>query len=653
MLVILSIVVILGMSSVAIDVGRLFTQQRFMQNAVDAAALAGGKAIVINAGSAGATVLTIEQAARDILAIDLAASPVGTPAAVPADPPVFDGASTGPNLVDGVVVTDAAGTPLADTAGLSTATDVRVAIRASVDFMLGRAIGVNAGNVAVHAHVKLDYGGKMMPIAARRYVGGVGPNNPVPNPCPEIHTSNMFFDLAATSETDCTGSVDTTASPLSYNGRSPASPTDPGPIIELVGQGADAYGGGVSFRGFITLDIRNFQSTTSRVYYNGVTSGTNAQTLKSMEAGWVPKGYPGPAFPPVISPPDPQDQVGIMDGNSAGIIVDAMQTRFNVGDMFICALYDGTVRTIPAFWLTSTSPIPALTAGAPPLATAGAVQVTPNKAFVDQVALSIVQKPDWLTIGFPPGNIAPNYPQGTTINFTNASVAAGTPDQVDTVWVKGADTNVPNNQNAPDFYLPVPVMVGSVDKDFSWSPTSPQLAPSVWGDFVTFNITITTDAANNFTGSNDVVVSTDQSGTVAPAWPAGSFWFNGTQGQTTATVSLSTPTGQGSHHTRSGSFTFTVNTTALGGQATYSIPLVFTATNSSGESIRHVDVLKVLGNVQQTSSNYVDIIGFAAYRITSMDANTIWGQIVTPIAATPDDGQLRIALQPRLVPWSP
>ena len=51
-------------------------------------------------------------------------------------------------------------------------------------------------------------------------------------------------------------------------------------------------------------------SPPSNVFYNGVTAGTNANTLKAMEAGWVATGYPGPDFPPVTTPPDPNDQVG-------------------------------------------------------------------------------------------------------------------------------------------------------------------------------------------------------------------------------------------------------------------------------------------------------------------------------------------------------
>ena len=101
------------------------------------------------------------------------------------------------------------------------------------------------------------------------------------------------------------GSLRSTPNPgAAFNATTPGDdPVNHGPIIALVGQGA-APSNAASFRGFVALDIRNFQSQTppSNVFYNGVTAGTNANTLKALEASWVATGYPGPNFPPVIAP---------------------------------------------------------------------------------------------------------------------------------------------------------------------------------------------------------------------------------------------------------------------------------------------------------------------------------------------------------------
>src|SRR5438034_7619100 len=56
-----------------------------------------------------------------------------------------------------------------------------------------------------------------------------------------------------------------------------------------------------------------------------------------------------PGLPPAITPPYPNDQEGIMDGNSAGIIVDAINTRYVPGDEILTGVYPGVVMSIPDF----------------------------------------------------------------------------------------------------------------------------------------------------------------------------------------------------------------------------------------------------------------------------------------------------------------
>ncbi|HEX5823909.1 MAG TPA: pilus assembly protein TadG-related protein, partial [Candidatus Limnocylindrales bacterium] len=126
-LVALSFVLLLGMAGVAIDAGRFLTQRRFLQNAADAAALAAANTVVQRSS---ATVATVEQAARDNLAINLAGSAVGAPIVVVPASPFFGGLpALGPNLVNGIVLTSADGTPLAPGDGADRITDIRVALR--------------------------------------------------------------------------------------------------------------------------------------------------------------------------------------------------------------------------------------------------------------------------------------------------------------------------------------------------------------------------------------------------------------------------------------------------------------------------------------------------------------------------------------------
>ena len=151
----------------------------------------------------------------------------------------------------------------------------------------------------------------------------------------------------------------------------------------------------------MALDIRNFQyqSPPSNVFYNGVTAGMNANTIKDIEAGWVAAGYPGPDFPPVTLPPDPNDQVGIIDGNSSGIIIDEIDERYSPGDEILAAVYSGTVQSIPDFAYTVATTATINTNQN--RNNAITMSVTKNASFTGVVATSAF--PDWGDAGHPYG----------------------------------------------------------------------------------------------------------------------------------------------------------------------------------------------------------------------------------------------------------
>jgi hypothetical protein len=53
-----------------------------------------------------------------------------------------------------------------------------------------------------------------------------------------------------------------------------------------------------------------------------------------------------------------------------------------------------------------------------------------------------------------------------------------------------------------------------------------------------------------------------------------------------------------------------------------------------------------------TSDEYVDILGFTTFRITSLDSNTVWGYAISGVYADMNDPALRRGQVARLVPWS-
>ena len=448
----MSMVVIMAAAGLAFDIGRFYSEKRFLQNAADAGALA-----VANALIRGETNTDAEAEGRDVLTRNLIGSPTGTPGVVTTTPEYESGhMGEAEYLTSGILISGG---------------EVRVAIKSDVSYTFGRVVGFGTNRVGGRARVKTV--GDLLPIAVRHYINAPGPFAGAVAPCDG--NTNQFQDLVATANTACLGSTSDgslrgTPSPgNAFNASAPDDdPVNHGPIIALVGQGASPSNA-ASFRGFVALDIRNFQyaSPPSNVFYNGVTSGTNANTLKAMEAGWVATGYPGPDFPPVTTPPDPNDQVGIIDGNSSGIVVDAINDRYDPGAEILAAVYSGTVSSIPDF-----------TYAVPSTATINTNQtrngsitmsVTKNASFTGVVSTSAF--PNWgetthpwgstLTpLSFSPSPLTPNG----TVTWTTFQTT-GAPQGVYTVWVQG-------HSSSPvllDHFYPVGISIGSVNRDFSTS----------------------------------------------------------------------------------------------------------------------------------------------------------------------------------------
>ena len=76
----------MGIAGLAFDIGRFYSEKRFLQNAADSGALA-----VANALIRGESATDAEAEGRDVLARNLAGSPSGTTASGRDDAPVRDG----------------------------------------------------------------------------------------------------------------------------------------------------------------------------------------------------------------------------------------------------------------------------------------------------------------------------------------------------------------------------------------------------------------------------------------------------------------------------------------------------------------------------------------------------------------------------------
>jgi uncharacterized repeat protein (TIGR01451 family) len=625
---VLAVTAIFAAAGLAFDIGRFYSEERFLQNSADAAALAAGTALI-----RGETTSQADARAREVLSANFAHSPSGISPTLPPATPVYESGHAGDPayLINGILISGQ---------------EVRVAVQNPVAYTFGRVVGLNSNTIRGKARVKLQ--GRLLPIAVRNFINPSGPNPGVTAPC--VDDRRAFMDFFATADTACLG-TDSDASLRSdpnlgsaFDSSNPDSDrTNHGPIVEILGQGAQPNNG-ADFRGFLALDIRNFQAVGTQQYYNGVTAATNPTTLKSMEAAWVTiGGYPGPLFPPITSPPDPNDEAAAMSGNSTGTVIDEVAKRFTKGDEILVAVYSGNVNAIPDFAISSPATLALPTTGT--VATGTTVKVSRNQAFSGQVTLSTLA--DTLDpanpmvtgtllggsspITYNPNPVTPSLGSGQTVTLKNISTS-GASTGIYTLWIQ-AQAGSPYLTTK---LVPLPIKVGTVNGDFTMSADATDKIAVNSGDTVTFTLSLTN--ANNGSYGKPVQLSLD-----GPL-PTG-------MGPVSFSASPVTPTSSGVTSTLS------INTGTMP-TGRYNVVVRASGANNDSSPRPVTHLLQLTIDVQTGDSgnqNYVDISGFALMRITSdplVNSNTIYAYAITPVVLDPDDPLLRRGQAARLVPWN-
>ena len=624
----LSITVLFAAAGLAFDIGRFYAERRFLQNAADAAALAGANALIQGRTQSEADVI-----ARAVLAANFSRGPNGvTPAQPPTTPQYESGHAGDPvYLTNGILFDNC---------------DVRVAVQNAIGYTFGRAVGLSSSLIGGQARAKCH--GNVLPIAVRQFVSAPGPaTTNSTSPC--AHNESQFMDFFATADTACLGTESNSSLRVqpsagsNFDALNPDSdPASHGPIVAILGQGAQP-GNGADFRGFIALDIRNFASTTSQLYYNKVTAGTNSNTLKAMEANWITVGgYPGPQFPAAITPPDPNDQVATLSGNSTGAAISAALTRFVPGDEIMVAVYPGNVMAIPDFAMTSPGTITLPESGV--TASAGSFKVSRNQAFSGQVTLATIadtlDPANPMVLGtlvgadpitYNPNPVTPSLGGGQNVAMQNLTTAGATPG-IYALFVRG-------QAGAPYLttkYEPFGIQIGTVDRDFAFSSDASSKDAAAVGDNVTFTLTLQNSPNRNTNFGNPVTLSVDgplPTGTGPVTFGATTVTPSKAGASTTLTINTGT--------LATGSYTFTVRATGMNG-------------DSTSRKVTHLLNLtvRVAPSASVGNQEYVDIVGFAVMRIAAMDANTISAYAITPVIPDPNDSRLRRGQVAKLVPWN-
>jgi hypothetical protein len=601
---VLSLVALMAAAGLAFDIGRFYTERRFLQNAADAAALAAANSLI-----RGDTEAAARADALAVLTDNFAHPPNGVTPALP--PPsgseVYESGHAGSpsHLVDGILFGSGS---------------IRVAVRDTVPYTFGRAVGF--GSQVIVARARVAFNGNLLPIAARNFVNTPGPSG---GSYPCTFNDRRFMDFFATADTACLG-TDTNAST-----RTPASLASPGHTFEILGQGAQP-GNGADFRGFVTLDIRDYTNTTSQVYYNNVPPGTTASVLKDLEARWIfTGGYPGPYFPPATMPPDPDDQVGILSGNSTGAAIDAFDDRFGVGDTILVCVYSGMTSQIPDFQMNAPVGVSLPTTG--PTTSVGSFRVSRNQAFSGTVALTTVgdagDLANPMTAGtllggatpftYSPNPVTPTQGGGALVTMTNATTAGATPG-IYTVWLR------------------VSINVGGVNRDFILSGPIEGLAPTL-GSSASWTINLKRATSSGF--GSDVTLSLEALPGQSLPTGLGSVSFS------------ANPVSIGSGSGTNVNLSINAGTLAAG---QYS--MVVRATGMNGDSpnrqVTHLMPITLLVATGSASSNtdYLDITGFAVMKVAAINSNTVMAYAVTPVIADLSDSRLRLGQVARLVPWN-
>jgi hypothetical protein len=233
---------------------------------------------------------------------------------------------------------------------------------------------------------------------------------------------------------------------------------------------------------------------------------------------------------------------------------------------------------------------------------------------------------------FSPSNLSPNG----TITWSNFQTS-GAPQGVYSVWIQG-------NSSDPvllDHYYPVGIAIGSVNRDFSTS-SGATVALATTGSTGTAPVTISTTNNNGTFFGGAVTLSVEGGPDSLPTpgvLPAGI----GAISVSPSTITLNKGTSQ--------TATISINGGTLGPDV-YLLTLRVTGTNSTGQPVTRLMPITLTIATASTSNEYVDILGFATFRVSGVSSNVIEGYAISGLYADMNDPALRRGQVARLVPWN-
>ena len=653
LLVVFFFFVFLAFAALAVDGTNIYLRRRQLQNIADAAALAAAQQLAQTQMVTAAYQVAMDSIAENRGRVEWYSTET-TP-----DPP-------NTNVGSGVGLT--MGIEIAGTC------DVRVAlVWGDIGTYFAQFVGQETLQVGANAHAGCNRAGGLQPIAVKRFGDERDWNLDLTNAndasvyCDECTTHQSLEEQGLDNANDFLRPVITDTifqwpgwpgGPEMYASPSPHADlvSGPGRDYFFLGSNTDPNIGTTSYAGLVNLDIRHVASPPVE-YYNGVTPGTQANTLKDMAEYYIRRGY-------CCDIPVPGDQVAMFNGGSTAFSPQAFQETYAVGDVVAVIVYNGHVFNTPSLELTGDDPnykatYPTTTTIASNVLTYS-INLEATNGFQSAVS-GVAMNVEGLD-GFASWALAPASPvlgrngineQTVALVVTPFTTTVGTTTQVLTgtrMFYVSAIDNGTGGTGIRRYWAGIATVgdtVNSVQRDLpavTGMPTNPnqtypfvrvvkgqqakyQIQLDLWG--VASNQNVTVDNSTLPTGFEWVS---------APSWSVATQ-YNKHPG---ATLTLN----------------LKVNDTAEARATPHVIPLTVSA---AGMATQTFNLYVIVEEAQTTVTKYVEILGYAALEITGyynsnnpvgpgQPANAVRGRIVSQLMSDPS--QLTLGLRARLIPWN-
>lgn len=449
-----------------IDSGMIYMERRHLQNVADAACLAASSEI-----SFGGDADSAKKAANDYIIRNMEAN-----ARAAFDLPE--------NLSTLDFINNPTGTGVDLTRGIEVnGSEVRVAVTFPAFTYFMRLGGIDTYDVMARARCDATQGGGLWPVAIVRFPGyddkedriGVA-NTGVTLPQtygnghkvkylkvrdilqPKSRNDGVLNNGSGNTGTGCSpdrnwynwptlGNPDDQTGPY-HQPCEAATVGAPGYEVEMAGLNANPNVGNNSYSGPLLLDARQI-SFTPHLFYNGQSKDTSTNAWKDTIVKYILTQYPGPDVLP-------GQQIGVISGINTGNILDAIDDRYNGGEIVTALVYNGQLYQDPDFRLTVTCKVDSFNCnntGSPPSGGQFTYRVAPPTTLFDTACTTYDGKPyiaDGEDLDFSKANPKPKPAEYTvTLAPASAQNAAATTVQL-TARLSGNNIGSAGGAGAPE-----------------------------------------------------------------------------------------------------------------------------------------------------------------------------------------------------------